>query len=84
MTKVLCSIYDSKAEYWSLPMCFHSEAQAVREFGNAVNGNDTEYGRHPEDYTVFALGTFDESTGTIDVFEVPSALAVGIILVKES
>lgn len=83
MKKVLCSIRDVKAEAWSPPLTFASRAQAVRAFGDVVNDASSEYGKHPEDYTVFAVALFDELTGAIEVLPQPESLAVGVNLIRE-
>lgn len=65
MTKTIASIYDTKAEAWSTPLFFNSNAEAIRTFSDVVNNAETQYGRHPEDYILFNIGTFDEQTGEI-------------------
>ena len=78
MVKHMCSIYDVKAEAWLMPMFFLSKGQAVRSFSDAVNG-DSEFSRHPEDYTLFLVAQFDERTGeVIPVNPEPLALAVNL------
>ncbi len=81
MIKSICSIHDSKAAAWLSPMFFQSNGQAIRSFADAINDKNTEFGKHPEDYTVFQLGHWDERTGSIDLLEEPFSLANGINLV---
>lgn len=76
----MCAIYDSKAEAWMNPLWFQATGQAIRSFGDAVNKVDSEFGMHPEDYTLFLLGDFDPQTGKVSVLEAPVSLAVGINL----
>lgn len=70
MEMVLCSIYDSKAEAFSNPMSFQSVAQAMRAFGDHINDPGSDMHRHPEDYVLFHVGTFDQRSSNIEV--VPS------------
>ena len=51
MKKVICSIYDTKAEAWLMPMFFGAAGQAVRAFSDAVNGTEGDIAKHPEDFT---------------------------------
>jgi len=81
MTKVLCSIFDCKAEVWSVPQCFMRNGEAIRAFEDAVN-SDTQYGKHAEDFTLFAIGEFNELSGEIVALSAPQALERGINLVK--
>lgn len=63
---VMCSVYDMKAEAWHNPMFFMSNAQAMRAFGDAVNSDESEFGKHPEDFALFAVGVFDPLTGFVN------------------
>jgi len=73
----VCAIYDAKAEAWLTPLFFQAVGQALRSFGDAVNQNDSDFGKHPEDYTLFLLGDFDNQTGVLSVQPTPVALALG-------
>lgn len=75
----MCSIRDSKAEAWLSPMFFQAKGQALRSFSDAVNG-DGEFAKHPEDYTLFYLGDFDDSCGGVLPSDAPSVLANGVDL----
>lgn len=76
----MCAIHDSKAEAWMTPLFFQATGQAIRSFADAVNQPDSEFGKHPEDYTLFLLGDFDPATGVVEVARTPVSLAVGINL----
>lgn len=65
MIHKIYSIFDSKAEAYSLPFYYQHEGQALRTFGDWVNDPNTPYGKHPEDYTMFEIGTYDENNGYI-------------------
>lgn len=80
MLQILCSIYDSKAEYWSAPRMFRTKMDALRSFEMAVNSNEG-YGLHPEDYTLFCVGEFDEQSGMVGSAG-PVVIENGINLVK--
>lgn len=75
-----CSIRDTKAEAWTSPMFFQSNAQAVRSFGDAVKDRSSDFGKHPEDYHLFWVGEFDDQTGKLEAM-VPEHLAHGANLV---
>ncbi len=80
---VICAIYDSKAEAYSQPMYFQSTGQAVRSFSDECNRKDSNIGMHPEDYTMFHFGDFDERTGAFDFLTAPVALSQAVHLVIE-
>lgn len=83
MRLIMASVRDSKADAWQSPLFFQSSAQAVRSFIDAVNDRSTEFGKHPEDYTLFELGTFDQRSGEIEVHIAPQALGVGVNFIRE-
>nr|UXQ88131.1 MAG: nonstructural protein [Microvirus sp.] len=76
------SIYDSKAEAYSLPFYMQHEAQAIRTLQDWTNNPETPYSKHPEDYTLFHLGTYDEITGTITQDKITSV--VNSLALKEA
>lgn len=75
------SIRDCKAELYNPPSYFHNEGQATRQFSDAINNPETPYGQHPEDYTLFRIGTYDDETAEITP-ESPIALGVGVEFLK--
>ncbi len=85
MNQAICTIYDSKAEAYHTPLFFQSKGQAVRSFSDAVNEptQKSEIARHPEDFTLFIIGTFDERNGKLIAFPQPVSLALGQNLQSE-
>ncbi len=81
----ICTIYDSKAEAYMTPLFFQSKGQAVRSFSDAINDptHNTDISKHPEDFTLFHLGHFNERNGTIVVLPTPVSIATGINLTQE-
>lgn len=64
MIHKIYSVYDSKAETYSLPFFVKLPAEAHRYFSSWINDPSHTFGRHPEDYTLFESGSYDDSTGT--------------------
>ena len=65
MIHKIYAVFNSKSEAYSLPFYYQHEGQATRTFSDWVNDSNTPYGKHPEDYTLFAIGEYDEVTGSI-------------------
>jgi len=61
------TIYDEKAEAYLPPFFLPTREMAIRTFSDCVNSNDHQFGAHPHDYTLFALGEFDNETATLDL-----------------
>ena len=54
-----------KAECYSRPFFSLTHGEAIRTFTDAVNTEDSPYNRHPADYTLFHVGSFDDSLGAL-------------------
>ena len=65
MRLIICAVADSKAEIFMEPMFFQAEGQAIRAFADAVNGSEGNFALHPEDFTLFVVGEFDQALGVI-------------------
>ena len=72
------SIYDHKAKAYGLPFYQRQSGEAIRSFSDLANDEKSNVCKHPEDYTLFLLGDFDESTGVMELEKTPSPLAKAI------
>lgn len=63
MLHEMFSIYDSKAKAYLPPFILPNSQMAQRTFGDCVNSEKHQFHAHPEDYTLFQLGTFDDAVG---------------------
>lgn len=70
----LFSIYDSKAEAHLPPFSFAATGMAVRAFADMANDPQHQVGRHPEDYTLFELGTFDDEHALVEMYPAKQSL----------
>lgn len=62
--KMFC-VYDSKAEAFMQPFFMNSTGEAVRSWQDVVNDPKTQFNKHPADFTLFELGEYDDSSGSI-------------------
>ncbi len=67
------SVYDSKSETYSLPFFVKMEAEAHRYFQTWVNDRNHTFGMHPEDYTLFSTGDYDDANGLFTQDHIDSA-----------
>jgi hypothetical protein len=74
------SIYDRASGVYDRPWCAHSDEMAMRMFGDQATGADTYIGKHPEDFTLFRVGTWDDNKGQI-VGEAPEKVVNGVEIV---
>lgn len=70
------SIYDTKAEAYLQPFFLKTTAIAIREIETAVNNPEHQFGKYPQDYVLFELGTWDEEKGQCEMLSAPLSLGV--------
>jgi len=68
------AIYDKKGISFGLPYYALQKGQAIRGFTDAVNDPSSPYNKHPEDFTLFHLGEFNDQTGKIEPLSQPQPL----------
>lgn len=72
------SIFDSKAENFNNPIFLPAVGQATRLFGDQVNDETSPFNKHPEDYTLFQIGTYDPMSGKLEPLTTPISLGLAI------
>lgn len=73
----LYAIYDTKAAAYVSPFFEVNNAVAMRRFEDLVNDPRSPIAKHSEDYILFGIGQFDDSTGVIAPLPAPVNLVVG-------
>lgn len=61
--KKIFTVYDSKAQAFLQPFFAEATGLALRMFESAANDPEHDMSKWAADYTLFEVGTFDESTG---------------------
>lgn len=74
------SIFDDKARAFLPPFFLPEIGLAVRSFGDGVNDPSHGFGRHPEDYTLFLVGSFDQASGIVAPEAAPRVICPGVQL----
>lgn len=72
------AIRDAKTEIFSQPMYFVTPGVAIRTFGDEVENSNSNLSKHPEDYAMFKIGTFDDNTGAIEQEPQPLQIALAM------
>lgn len=65
MKMIIFSVYDSKAQSFLPPFFMQNDGMAVRIFSECANDKEHQFGRFSSDFTLFAIGEFDDATGII-------------------
>lgn len=83
MKTQMFSVFDSKAAVFGVPFFMPREAAAIRAFSDLSNDKSTSVGMHPEDYTLYHVGDYDDETAHVETFK-PRALVTASAVVKHS
>lgn len=59
------SIYDTATAAYMRPIFCQSDGQALRLFTDVATAADHEIGKHPEDYSLVRLGSWNDATGIV-------------------
>lgn len=75
------AVRDMKSEMFLQPFVAHNDATASRNFVEMVRRKDQFiYGTYPEDFSVWRVGSFDDSTGALSA-ETPHLVVTGVAVV---
>lgn len=66
MKLFMYSIFDSASGVYDRPFCALTDAAAIRSFADIAVDESTPIGRHPEDFSLFRVGLFDDNKGAIE------------------
>ena len=59
------AVRDVKAAVFHQPFIAPTRAAAVRGFSDAANDRNHEFAKHPEDYHLYEVGSYDDQTGLV-------------------
>lgn len=81
MQHKIFSIFDQKANAYLTPFFLPEKGMAIRTFSDCINSKDHAFGRHPSDYTIFEIGSYNDADGQITSHLAPLVLHNGLELV---
>jgi len=67
MVKKIFAIYDEKSEAYLQPFFLDTVGQAMRAITDCLLDDNHNFARHTADYSLFLIGSFDDSDATITV-----------------
>jgi hypothetical protein len=83
MIKKIFTVFDAKAEIYLPPFYMHSKGEAIRAFQTSANDQNLQIGKYPEDFTLYEIGEYDDSTAEIKTIK-HLPLGKAIEFVKEN
>lgn len=60
------SVFDMKVGAYLAPFFLRGDGEALRVFGDLANDPEHNFGRHPEDYTLYRVASFDDALGVLE------------------
>lgn len=83
MRKLMFAVYDSKAEAFYAPFPSEKRQMAVRWFSELVNDETQLFGKHPEDFTLFEVGEFEDADGQMIPRSTPAAVVTALAVKRK-
>lgn len=77
------TIHDSKAGLFLQPWVHQSVGSATRQLEDMLRDPSSAFAMHPEDYSLFHLGAFDQVNGKFELKGAPEVVAPFVALVPE-
>lgn len=76
MIQIIVAVRDAKADSFGRPFFVPTVGLGVRSFQDEVNraAEDNAFYRHPEDFALYELGTYDDETACLSSHSVPKLL----------
>lgn len=73
MKYIILSVRDAKADAFGRPIFVGTVATGARSFSDEVNRKDADNQmfNHPEDFSLYDLGSFDDQTGSFELHSSP-------------
>lgn len=68
------SIFDVKADAFSPPFFAPTNGFAIRQFTDLANDRQSTVSRHPGDFKLMCVGSFNDMTGYLDTVSPPESL----------
>ncbi len=80
---LMASVWDDKLQVFGQPFPARTAGEALRIFSDSVQDDRSVINRHPEDYRLFSVGSFDDKSGTLVPVQPPSLLGTALEYVKK-
>ena len=77
------SVFDVAAGAYARPFFMQSDAAAQRTFSDEVTNPESVIGAHPEDYSLFRVGYWDDNKGKL-TGEAPECLSTALEALAQS
>ena len=77
------TVFDEKAESYMQPFYMQTTGAAIRAFEDTCNDPASAFNKHPADYTLFEVGTFDDHNAEIKMLSGKIALYSALEVISQ-
>lgn len=77
------TVYDVMAGAYLPPFFLRTDGEAKRAFEDCIRAPEHRFNAHPEQYTLFFHGEYDDESGDFTLTEAPQALGNGLDFVPK-
>jgi len=77
MQRQICAVHDRALDAFGQPFFVPAIGAAIRSFQDEINNAQGDMHKHPEDYDLYQLGVYEDTTGKIIPLDEPKQLAIG-------
>lgn len=78
------TVYDSKVEAYLQPFFLRANGEALRAFVELANDKSKSVGQNPEDFTLFEIGVYDDTSAQFETLVTPVSLGKAIEFIRPS
>lgn len=72
------TVFDAGVSSYLKPFYEVARGAAIRSFADIVQDKDSAIGKHPQDFTLFELGEYDDSCAKFTMYDTPVSLGLAI------
>lgn len=83
MKILVYAIRDSAVEAYLAPLFYRTKGEAIRNFSDAVNKPGGGFFEHPEHYSLWHLGAYDDANGALLPLELPVPVINAVDLLSD-
>jgi len=78
MKTKIYAVYDNKAEAFMQPFFSETAGLALRAYSENIKNPESVFNKHPNDFCLYEIGTWDEAEGTIENYAENKNLGMAI------
>jgi hypothetical protein len=83
MQHLILTVKDTKIDAYLKPFYVHSEEHALRDMTTIANTPEHPIGKNVEDYSLYLIGTYEDTTGKIISLDLPKHITNLLDLKKD-